>query len=108
MVNKKKINPNIEALEKAILDLHGCKAKWVESVPVKEVFEGETAWEGIVEVFGLENHPAANRAYAWSHSAGHSRRRKYYAVLHQGPVKSGQDAVRAAIVNEFGKNKNGM
>ena len=32
----------IKALQRAILDLHGCKATWVESVPVKEVFEGET------------------------------------------------------------------
>jgi hypothetical protein len=39
---------SIEALAKAILDLHGCKATWIKSVPVKEVFEGETVWEGIV------------------------------------------------------------
>lgn len=89
------------ALQKVIFHLHGSKATWIESVPVKEVFEGETAWEGVVEVFDLEDHPTAKRAYAWSHSIGHSRRRKYYAVLHQGPVKSAQDAVRAAIVGEF-------
>jgi hypothetical protein len=90
-------------LRKAILDLHGCKAKWVESIPVKEVFEGETAWDGVVEVFDLAGHPTAKRAYAWSHALGHSRKRKFFAVLHQGPVNSAQDAVRASIVGEIRK-----
>jgi len=100
---RKKNLLKIKELEKAILDLHGSKANWVESVPVKEEFEGETVWEGVVEVFDLENHPTAKRAYAWSHSVGHSRKRKFYAVLHQGPIRSAQDAVRAAVVNEFRK-----
>lgn len=95
---------SVKALIKSILDLHSCKASWVESIPVKEVFEGETVWEGIVEVFNLEDHPTAKRCYAWSHSIGHSRKRKFFAALHQGPVKSAQDAVRAAIVGEF-RNK---
>jgi hypothetical protein len=40
----------INALQKAILDLHGWKSTRVESAPVKEVFEGETLWEGVVQV----------------------------------------------------------
>lgn len=27
---------SVEALAKAILDLHSCKATWIKSVPVKE------------------------------------------------------------------------
>jgi len=42
----------------------------VESVPVKEVFEGQTAWQGTVEVFDLIGHPKAKRAYAWTFSVG--------------------------------------
>jgi hypothetical protein len=57
----------------------------------------------LFEVFDLENHPTANRAYAWSHRIGHSRKRCFFAVLHQGSVKSARDAVRAVIVNEFRK-----
>jgi len=91
-----------EDLEKVILDLHGCKSKWVESIPVKEVFEGETAWKGVVGVFELENHPTAKRCYAWSQDIDDSKK-KFFAVLHQGSVKSAQDAVKAAIVNEFRK-----
>lgn len=95
------VKSSIARLEKAIYDLHGCKATWIDSVLVKEVFEGETAWEGIVQVFDIEDHPTAKRAYAWSHGLGHSRQRKFYAVLHQGPVRSARDAVRAAIIKEF-------
>lgn len=104
---KRTLKSTMMGLKKAILDLHGCKAEWVESVPVKEVFKGETVWEGIVQVFDLEDHPTAKRVYAWSHSIDDSRKRKFFAVLHQGPVKSAQDAVRAAIMQEFRKNNRG-
>lgn len=94
------------SLEKAIINLHGCKSKWVESVLVKEVFDGNIVWEGVVEVFDLEGHPTAKRAYVWSHSIDDSPNRKFFAVLHQGPVKSAHDSVRAAIVSKF-KDKKG-
>jgi len=35
-------------------------------VPVKETFGGKTVWEGIVHVFKINDHPQANKAYAWS------------------------------------------
>jgi hypothetical protein len=92
---------SIEALQKAIFDLHGCKATWVESVPVKEVFEGETVWEGIVQVFDLTDHPKAKRCYAWSYEFEGSRKRRFFAVLHQGKIDSPEKAVRVAIVREF-------
>ena len=75
---KKRIKPHEvskKSLEKAILDLHCCKCIWVESVPVKEVFEGETVWEGVVQVFDLINHPTAKRCYAWSHEVEGSKKR---------------------------------
>jgi hypothetical protein len=64
--------------------------------PVKEVFRGETVWEGIVEVFDLAGHPKASRVYAWKNEPDH-----HVTVLHLGPIKSAADAVRAAIVQEF-------
>ncbi len=94
---------SIEALQKAILDLHGCKATWVESVPVKEVFEGETVWEGVVQVFDLIDHPKTNWCYAWSHELEGSKKRRFFAVLHQGGVDSPEKAVRAAIISEVHK-----
>lgn len=87
-------------LKEAIRNLHKCDSTWIESVPVKEVFEGETVWAGTVEVFDLHGHPTAPRCYAWSHAVDDSENRRFVAVLHQGPVDSPQAAVRAAIVQE--------
>ena len=102
MNNKNQI---IKELQKAILDLHGCKSTWVESVPVKEVFEGETVWEGVVQVFDLIGHPKATRCYAWSHGLDKSKKRRFIAVLHQGVIDSPEKAVKAAIASEFRKSK---
>ena len=90
----------IELLQQAIRDLHGCDSTHAYSVPVKETFEGQTVWEGVVEVFALQSHSTATRAYAWSHAIDDSEKRRYVAVLHQGPVNSPEAAVRAAIVQE--------
>jgi hypothetical protein len=95
---------SIEVLQRAILDLHGCKAIWVESVPVKETFKGKTVWEGIIQVFDLQDYPTAKRCYAWSHGIDDSTKRRFFAVLHQGAVDSPEKAVRASIVQDL-KNK---
>jgi len=84
------------ALRDSIKHMHGCDSKWVESVPVTEKFNGETVWEGEVQVFFLIGHPTATRAYAWSHETEDGKRR-FVAVLEAGPVKSAVDAVRASI-----------
>jgi hypothetical protein len=92
---------NIQELRNVIRRLHGAEAKHVDSVPVKEKFQGRTVWEGIVEVFELEGHPTAHRAYAWSHDTDDpANPRRHITVLHAHPVKSAQDAVRAFIVQE--------
>ena len=41
-------------------------ATLVQCVPVKEIFEGRTAWADTVGVFNLARHPTATRAYAWA------------------------------------------
>ena len=79
---------------------HGCKARLAQSVPVKETHKGETVWESIVHVFDLEGHPTAARAYAWSSPIEGSDKRRFFAVLHLGPVTGPVEAVRAAIVAE--------
>jgi hypothetical protein len=90
-----------KSLGKAIFDLHGCKSKWLESVPVKETFEGKTVWEGVVQVFELIDHPTAKKCYAWSYIVDDSGKRRFVAVLHQKPVDSPLDAVRAAIIRDY-------
>jgi len=92
----------IDDIAKVIRDLHGIKPTHVETVPVTETFQGQTVWEGDVEVFDLENHPKANRVYAWSHLAGdNDEQKRYVTVLHIPPVDSPQTAVKIAIVQEY-------
>jgi len=91
---------SIQELQSVIRDMHGAEARHVKSVPVKEMFQGKTVWEGVVEVFELIGHPKARRAYAWSHETDDNQRR-HVTVLHIHPISSAQDAVRAAIAQEF-------
>jgi hypothetical protein len=53
----------IDDLEQVTQELHGGTATHVDSVPIHEQFEGKTVWKGVVEVFDLDNHPKAHRAY---------------------------------------------
>jgi len=92
----------LEELRDVIRRVHGAEATHVESVAVKEVFKGQTVWDGIVEVFELTGHATAHRVYAWAHDTDNPERpRRHVTVLHLHPIKSAQDAVRAAIVQEF-------
>jgi len=102
--NEKALEAPVNALKEAIRNLHGCEASWLESVPVQEVFQGKTVWEGEVQIFSLSDHPTASRCYAWSYETERGKR-KFFAVLHQGPVDSPQAAVRAAIVAEHQEKK---
>ena len=90
----------ISELQDVIRHLHGVESRHVESVSVKETFQGKTVWEGIVEVFELIGHPDAPKAYAWSHDAD-SQKKRHVTVLHVAPVDSPKAAVRAAIIKEF-------
>jgi hypothetical protein len=93
---------SIEELREVIRKLHGAEATHCVSVPVKEVFNGQTIWEGIVEVFDLHGHPTAERVYAWSHETDNpDNPKRHVTVLHGGHITSALDAVRAAIVQEF-------
>lgn len=91
----------IEAdLRASVEKMHGGTATFAQSVPVSEKFEGKTVWEGIVHIFDLAGNPLADRAYAWSSPIEGSDKRRFFAVLHMGGIKSPVDAVRAAIVAE--------
>jgi hypothetical protein len=93
---------HIEELVGAIKRLHGADAEHVESVPVKETFQGKIVWEGIVEVFELHGHPKATHAYAWSHATDDPQQpKRHVTVLRIPPVVSPITAVRAAIAQEF-------
>jgi hypothetical protein len=83
--------------------LHNCRAVHLATVPVHEVFRGQTVWQGDVEAFTLLGHPKARKAYGWSEGKGEKER--FFAVLEIPPVKSALDAVRASIVADTKKGK---
>jgi len=92
----------VDELRDVIRRLHGAGATHLESVPVKETFQGKTIWEGIVEVFEIRGHPKASRVYAWSHETDDPKNpRRHVTVLHIAPILSAEAAVKAAIVQEF-------
>ena len=96
----------IEELKAAILNVHGATATHVETVPVTEEFEGETVWQGEVEVFTIRGHPKARRVYGWGFIVNENQGRKYVAVLEIPPVDSPQTAVKIAIAAEIKNARN--
>ena len=91
---------SMDQLKEAVERQHGGTATLVQSVQVAESFQGAPVWHGVVHIFDLDDHPEATRAYAWSSPIEGSDRRRFFAVLHQGPINSPAAAVRAAIVAE--------
>jgi hypothetical protein len=94
-----------DQLQMAVERQHHCSARLAQSAPVTETYDGAPVWEGVVHVFDLTGHPTATRAYAWSSPIEGSDKRRFFAVLHQGAIKSPLDAVRAAIVQEQREGK---
>lgn len=88
----------LRRLIESIKAVHGCEATHVSTTPVKEVFRGQTVWEGEVELFDLKDHPKAQQAYAWGYeNPDDPKKLEVMAVLKLPPVKTEADAVRVAI-----------
>ena len=94
---------DVQEIQGVILALHGCEAEHVDSVHVHEVFEGKTAWDGMVEVFNVTGHPKAKRAYGWQYSQGD--RTFSVAVLEIPPVNSAESAVSTVIAAKARQQK---
>ena len=99
------LNNQIPDLRRAVEQMHDCQATFLEKAVVNELFQGQPVWQGIIHIFELTGHPTATRCYAWSSPIGESEKRRFFAVLHIPPSTSAQDAVRAAIVQEYRTEK---
>jgi hypothetical protein len=106
------VSERIENIRKAVEKHAGCRAQHRESVPVTERYLDQIMWEGVVEVFDLDGHPKANRAYGWQLEVKakpgqlqfwEGRNAQYTAVLGIPPVDSPNAAVRASIAAEAKK-----
>ena len=89
------MSARIDRLRDAIQVTEHCKATHYASVPVREMFGGKVAWEGIVEAFDLTGHPKTKRAYAWSYQGETDE--QFVIVLEIPPVDSPNTAVRVSI-----------
>jgi hypothetical protein len=90
----------------ALMQLHNCGATWRETVPVHEIFQGKTVWQGDVEVFDLNSYANVKRAYGWSHPEGADNKgERFVAVLEIPPVDSPQIAVKMAIYSDIKRGK---
>ena len=94
--------PTLKNSRDVIRHLHGVESSHVESVPIKEVFQGKTVWDGIVEVFDLHGpSERLKRLYAWAYETDNPKKpRRHVTVLHLGPPLTSPllGAVRAAII----------
>ena len=93
----------LEALTHAIEKGFSCKAKSLRTIPVKEPFQGKTAWEGKVEVFKMIGHPKAKQAYGWGFEEG--KKAKFATVLGIPPVTDPQSAIKAYILSKINPQK---
>jgi hypothetical protein len=88
----------ISDLQNAIRATHGCESIYRRTELVSEAFKGRRAWDGVVRIFKLIEHPKAKYCYAWSYRDG--KETKSTAVLGIPPVDSSQSAVKAAMVSK--------
>ena len=89
-----------------IQQLHNCGAVYRITVPVHEVFQGKTVWNGEVEIYELLRHPKAKRCYGWSHPEGpDDKGGRFVTVLEIPPVVSAQTAVKISIMADLKKGK---
>lgn len=91
------MSERLENIQNAIEHASGCAAKHKESVVVVEGIGDQKIWEGVVEVFELEGHPKAKRAYGWQSGD------RIFTALEIPPVDSANTAVRAAFAAEAKK-----
>jgi hypothetical protein len=98
---------SIEKLQRAVEEMHGCSATWLESASVPEAFQGRPAWNSVVQIFAITGNLRASKCYAWSSPMEDNQGRQFFAVLEIAPIRSAADAVRAAIaqMQRFGNRR---
>lgn len=89
----------IDIIRENIRKSDSCEARHVQSVPIREEHEGKVVWDGVVEVFELDD-PDATTAYGWRHENDDGRM-VTNVVIGVEPINRPRDAVRAAVVAEM-------
>lgn len=93
----------INALQRAIAEIHGCASEHMGSVFVTEDVADVVLWQGDVEVFQLLGHSRANRCFAWMRGrSGSLDPGRLFAVLATTMIYTPLDAVKFARLSESG------
>jgi hypothetical protein len=96
----------ISFLQNAIQKLHGVKPEHAETVSVTERFQGQTVWDGEVEIFQLPAHSKAEKIYAWGYTESDDKPdMKAVTVLALPPITTPQKAVQAFIASQYRKEQ---
>ena len=96
------MSSRVQDIKAAVEKSEGCRATPVAGIRVTEKWEGSTAWDGVVEIFELDGHPNASRAYAWRRWKGEGENDwEYVVVLNIPPIHSPNDAVKAYIASVY-------
>jgi hypothetical protein len=90
-------NNNLDLLRQVVEKAHGGRGLYKHSVKIHAMPPRPGMWDGIIHVFSLSENPAANLAYAWEVPVQGSASSRYFAVLHQGRVRSPADALVAVL-----------
>jgi hypothetical protein len=86
-----------DRLVSAIKATHGvASALHIRTVPVKEVFGGETVFDGLVSVFVISGHKKAAYCYAWGFQEKPGDW-NITTVLELPPVSSAESAIKVAV-----------
>jgi hypothetical protein len=89
----------IAQLRHAIKATFHCNAVHLETFEVVEVFQGKVVWEGNVELFKLYGAHFGEGCFAWGFF-GDKGEWEATVVLQKPPIRTAEDAVRAAIVKQ--------
>jgi hypothetical protein len=84
-------------LARVIEATHGLHAIHLETKRVKDVFDGEVAWEGEVEIFAVTGHAVAKQCFAWGFRREGGQGWDMTTILSVPPVTTPELAVKAAI-----------
>ena len=88
------IQDELSAIQAEISRRFDSASHWVGSVYVS--VSGESAWEGLVEVFDLFGHSTATRCYGWLQSGRESPHR-FVLMLREGAITSPEQAVQTFL-----------
>lgn len=82
---------------KRVVDMKHGKSRLLQSVPVKETFQGAIIWDGAVHIFDVLD---GSRLYVWSTPAVGRDEPRVWMIPHSAQIASPAAAVRSVIIPE--------